>query len=178
MNLTAEEIQKLIAEDAKMSREIRPSNGNKVLDGIKEFPLHLYPMSTCETFDVRKNVLLTTPDLSADLIDYEIPKGSIAVWRAYSLFTNCPSGITATFDVLKNGIKAFKYHGDSLNDFKITLALSNDLSQEIDALVWLRGGDRIQVRATLSANPTSANVGARIKGWLLTDNMQLPRAIG
>ncbi len=143
---------------------------------VEDFPIHLYPPRAAQTFDVRRSVSLTNPTVLATLIDFTIPERIVGFWRSYALFVNTQVGTTAIFDIRINGNVAFKYHGDSLAGFVKNLALGQDLTSEIDALQELQAGDRITISGTLSAPPpvgVPASIAARIKGWLITDRIEL-----
>jgi hypothetical protein len=147
-----------------------------VLKFIEDFPIHLYPPRGCQTMDIRGAVTLTNPTVTAPLIDFIIPDGIVGFWRSYCLFTNTQTGTNSYFDIRINGNIAFKYHGDSLNNFAKNLALGSDLTTEIDALQELQAGDRITINCTISAPPpigVPATIAARVKGWLITDRIEL-----
>lgn len=143
---------------------------------VQHFPMHLYPPRGAETFDVRESFTLSSPTVAVNLITFVIPANSFAFWRAYSMFSNTPSGVTSEFIFKVNGVPALKYHGSSINYFRKTLALGNDIQGEIDALVELRGNDVITVDATITSSIVPATIAARIKGWIVpAGNMKLER---
>lgn len=134
---------------------------------IEHFPFHLFPPRGAITFDIRKSVTLSSPTVAIQLIDFLVPNDHIAIWRSYSQFCNTPTGVSSEFFFKVNGAPALSYHGDSLNDYRKTLSLGNDLQGEIDALVEVQGGKRITVDASVSDSTVPATVAARIKGWLI-----------
>jgi len=141
-------------------------------------PIHLEPPRGCRTFDLRRNARLTNPTLSATLVDFTIPDGYFAIWRSYSLYSDVAVGITAEFLMTVNDNPVFPYHGNTENSFKKDLALSPDLSEEIDALLELKEGDNIKIVGTVSANPVSVNIAARAKGWLIIKSDEELRNLG
>lgn len=143
---------------------------------IEDFPIHLYPPRGCQTFDIRRAVTLSNPTQTGLLVDFIIPDGVVGFWRSYSFFTNTQAGTITKLDMRLNDNVVFKYHGDSLANFDKNLALGTDIASEIDALQELQAGDRITIRATLSLAPPvgiPATIAARIKGWLITDRIEL-----
>lgn len=134
---------------------------------VQHFPPHLYPPRGSETVDIRESFTISDPIVFINLIDFTVPLNSIMFWRSYSMFTNSPSGVLSEFFFKVDGVSALKYHGSSINYFKKTLALGNDLVGEIDALVELRGGQRITVDAQVSSGLVASTLSARIKGWLM-----------
>lgn len=158
---------------------LRPSWMNRYTGfTVQHFPPHLYPPRGAETFDIRESFTITDPTLSINLIDFTIPLNSMAFWRTYSMFTNSPSGVSSEFFFRVDGVSALKYHGSSINYFRKTLALGNDLQGEIDALIELRGGQRITVDAQVSSAIVPATLAARIKGWLVPAGSMTIERIG
>jgi hypothetical protein len=145
-----------------------------------EFPMHLYPPRGSQTFDMRRNLRLVGPTVLATLIDYTLPEGIQGFWRAYSLYSDVPAGINAMWTVYLNDQPCFPFHGDPLNNFKITLALGIDLSSEIDALLELKGGDHIKVVGELSAPVAApgAAIAFRMKGWFIAKALDMVRRGG
>jgi hypothetical protein len=148
---------------------------------IENFPIHLYPPRGASTFDIRKSVglTLTLPLVySAVLIDWTIPQDKVVIWNGYSLFSDCAAGVTAEWTLTVDGNPVFPYHGDSLNGFKKTLALSTDLSNLIYSLIELRGGQRIVVTGSVDSLPTSCTISARIVGWTISKKIQVMGGAG
>lgn len=134
---------------------------------IQHFPIHLFPPRGSKTFDIRESFNLSSPTVGVRLIDFTIPNNMIAFWRAYTTFSDVPKGVISKFDIRVNGVPALTYHGSSLNNFEKTLSLGNDLEGEIDALVELKGLDRITIDATVTSSVIPVTLAARIKGWML-----------
>jgi hypothetical protein len=148
---------------------------------VKNFPIHLYPPRGSVTFDIRKSVNLTLVApvvLTATLIDWTIPQNCIAIWNGYSLMCDSPAGVTASWTLTVDGTPVFPYHGDSLNSFKKTLALSTDLSVLIYALKELRGGQRIVVTGSFDSLPVASTIAARISGWIISERIEIVGGAG
>jgi len=172
-------------EAAEQKSQVQPQQAAQVVElkesGLQgEFPMHLYPPRGSQTFDMRRNVRLVAPSVLTTLIDYTLPEGIQGFWRTYSLYSDVPAGVNAQWTVFLNEQPCFPFHGDPLNNFKITLALGIDLSSEIDALLELKGGDHIKVVGELSAPVAApgAAIAFRMKGWFVAKAIDMMRRGG
>ena len=137
---------------------------------VEHFPPHLFPPRGSITVDIRESFNLSAPNTGITLIDFEVPIGMLFMWRSYSLFSDVPKGVEAEWLIKVNGVSAFKYHGSSINNFRKTLALGQDLSSEIDALQEIAGGSKITFEGTVTSSAIPITIAARIHGWLISSN--------
>ena len=137
---------------------------------VEHFPPHLFPPRGSITVDIRESYNLSSPNTQIMLVDFEVPTQMVFFWRSYSLFSDVPKGVEAEWFIKVNGVSAFKYHGSSMDNYRKTLALGQDLSSEIDALQEIAGGSRITIEGTVTDSSIPITIAARIHGWLVSSN--------
>jgi hypothetical protein len=131
-----------------------------------EFPRHLYTPEGAQTIDIRKVCLVAAGDTD-EILRFKAPQGSITRFTHYGIFNDGALEDDFQFLPLVDGRRAFPYHGDPAEDFRISLGLGPDLTNNsmIEATLALSPTQEI-VWSAVNNSAVAVTMGVRMKGYL------------
>lgn len=149
---------------AKVARENLP--GQTV-----DFPRHLFVPEGSNSLDLRKAGLVTSGTVDAQLLSFRAPEGAITRFLSYGIFNDGLLESTIQFTPLVDGSRVLPYHGDPDANYRISLALSADLSYSslIPCQINLNPGQFFQWLVT-NTSVIDVVMGVRMIGYF--DNSQ------
>jgi len=162
----------MIAEGVKALLN-RMSNTFKV-----NLPENHYSPEGSDQFDIRV-VGVVQAGATEVLMSYRAENSQTIRFIKYGMFTNILLATNVTFFPTKDGSRILRYHGDPNDDFKLNFSVGPDLTENslITCDVTLRAGE--ELRWTVTNNGTvGAEVGVRMKGFLVNDNSNGNRGFG
>lgn len=134
-----------------------------------ELPSHIYPFipSGSQPLDFRKlcNVLAGT-STKTEFMRFQAPEGTKTVFQAYAIFSDALNADLTQFIPEVDGQRVFPYHGDPTNNFKISLGLAPDISNNalIPAQLTLEPRQTL-IWYVLNTDTVDVAMGIRMVGY-------------
>lgn len=143
----------------------RAAEGNSEAQSV-EFPRHLYTPEGAQTVDIRKVCLVAPGDTDA-ILSFTAPQGAVTRFTHYGIFNDGALEDDFQFIPTVNGRRAFPFHGDPQENFRISLGLGPDLTNNsmIEATIALNPGETIAWTAQ-NGSAVPVTLGVRMKGYL------------
>jgi len=140
--------------------------------GIMNFPPHQYTPQGASTFDFARLVTVGAGTTDAVIMEYEVKTGDDFVLTHYAIFNDALLTSDAWFTPRVDGNRILQYHGDPMDDFKISLGRTPDLSNDalIESNIRLKKGRKITWTVT-NSGAVDVDMGLRLKGYI--DNQQV-----
>lgn len=91
-------------------------------------PRHLYIPEDAQSVDIVKVCRVSAGTIQEELISFTAPDGALTVFISYGIFNDAASFALTEFIPQVDGQRAYPYHGDPTNNFKIALGSGPDLS--------------------------------------------------
>jgi len=131
-----------------------------------EFPRHLYTPEGAQSIDIR-HVCVVLAGATEELLRFKAPLGSVTRFTHYGIFNDGALEDDFEFLPLVDGRRAFPYHGDPGENFRISLGLGPDLTNNsmIEAILALSPTQEI-VWTARNSSTVDVTMGVRMKGYL------------
>ena len=110
------------------------SEQKKVIQQMKreatlvDLPRHLFIPEGASSIDFRRLATIGAGSVKQLLMRFTAPPGSITRFISYGIFNDGLAAVDFEFLPLVDGARVFPYHGDPMDNYKISLGLSPDLS--------------------------------------------------
>jgi hypothetical protein len=93
-------------------------------------PPHIFPNMPlgCQPLDFRKLCNVLASSTKVNFMSFTAPEGSRTVIQAYAIFSDALNASLSAFIPEVDGNRVFPYHGDPTDNFKMSLGLSPDIS--------------------------------------------------
>ena len=134
---------------------------------IAELPKHLFMPEAVAGVDMRKVCTIIAGSVKQSLFSFVCPVGNTIRFLSYGIFSDALSSADTEFIPTVNGNRIFPYHGDPSNNFKMSLGLAPDLSNNslIPCQLQLNPGDKLEWFVTNIA-AIDTFMGVRMVGYL------------
>lgn len=157
-----------LSEGAEVMTDVNVTN-------IRQLPIHQNTPFGAKTFDFIR--LIEVPAFTFVpilLMSYQVgPSSGMSLnMMKYGTFSNAQFTTEAWFLIFRNGARILEYHGDPMDNMKISLGCGNDLSEAClkEAVEIFRPGDTLEVYV-LNFAAVATEMGARFRGWIDTSNI-------
>jgi hypothetical protein len=135
---------------------------------IDEFPKHLYAPSDARTFDMARLVIVPANTITpVVLMEYTVRESFVMQITHYAIVSDALLLAEAWFLPTINGSRILPFHGDPMDNMKISLGRTADLGNAalIPCNIQLRTGDVIKWEVVNTAN-VDTTMGVRQVGWI------------
>ena len=95
---------------------------------LVDLPRHLFIPEGAASIDFRRLATIGAASVKQLLMRFTAPPGSVTRFISYGIFNDGLSAADYEFLPLVDGARVFPYHGDPMDNYKISLGLSPDLS--------------------------------------------------
>jgi hypothetical protein len=92
-----------------------------------ELPHHLFIPANVQNLDLRKLATVTTGTIKAEFLRFKCPPGATTRFISYAIYNDGDLASAFRFEPEVSGNRAFPYHGDPTDNFRIALGLAPDL---------------------------------------------------
>jgi hypothetical protein len=93
-----------------------------------ELPHHLFIPANVQNLDLRKLATVSSGTIKQEFFRFKCPPGATTRFIAYAIYNDGDIAANYRFDPEVNGNRVFPYHGDPTDNYRISLGLSPDLS--------------------------------------------------
>jgi hypothetical protein len=131
-------------------------------------PRHLYTPAGAEPIDIRVAADIAASTITpALLMSFTCPKGGLAHFIAYAVFSDGILAANQQFIPRVNGGRVFQFQGDPNNNFRIDLGLGPDLTNNslIHCQLSLQPGQTVEW-FVLNLNLVDIAMGVRMSGYV------------
>lgn len=142
-----------------------------------ELPSHLFIPSNVQNLDLRKLATVTAGTVKAEFMRFRCPPGATTRFIAYAIFNDGALASDFRFDPEVSGNRAFPYHGDPTDNFRIALGLAPDLGNNslIPCQLTLMPEQEIIWYVT-NSSAVDTDMGIRMVGYFdTTQRLVTPR---
>jgi hypothetical protein len=101
---------------------------NQSVEVVANPPRHLAPPEGAETLDIRRAVVLTPGSINEEIISFRCPEGAQVFIIDYAVYTDAADASLIDFFPTVDGRRVLAYHGDSNDNYRINLSITDDLS--------------------------------------------------
>jgi hypothetical protein len=91
-------------------------------------PPHMEAPRGAETLDIRRAVVLTPGSIDVEIISFTCPEGANVWINQYAVYNDGSDASLIDFKPLVDGRRVIGYHGDPNDNYKINLAIVDNLS--------------------------------------------------
>lgn len=148
--------QKKIQDDRKQSRT------------PIDLPAHIFPFMPegVQPLDFRKLCLVTPASVKVPFMSFTAPEGTRTVFQAYAIFSDALNADFSEFIPEVDGQRVFPFHGDPTQNFKMSLGLAPDISNNalIPAQLILEPRQTITFFVT-NTDTVDVAMGVRLVGY-------------
>jgi hypothetical protein len=143
------------------------------------FPPHLFIPDGAESIDIRRVVDVPAATVNAEIFSFTAPRGAVTRFIQYGIFNDGALASNYNFLPLVEDSRAFRYHGDPTDNYRIYLGLGPDLSNTsmINCQMVLQPDQTIRWFVTNSSGVNTA-MGVRMVGYLDTSQRVVPARFG
>ena len=133
-----------------------------------DLPGHIFPFMPegVQPLDFRKLCLVTPATIKLPFLTFTAPEGTRTVFQAYAIFSDALNSDLSEFIPEVDGQRVFPYHGDPTNNFKMSLGLAPDISNNalIPAQLILEPRQTITFFVT-NTDTVDVAMGVRLVGY-------------
>lgn len=130
------------------------------------FPRHMAAPEGAETVDINRLALFAAAELNTTLLEFTCPEGATTVFYGYAVFTDAVAASNVLFTPTVDGKRIMAYHGDPLDNFKINLSITGDLSNVAMKACQVFLQPKQTLRWVCSNFGPQASLGVRMAGYL------------
>ncbi len=131
-----------------------------------EFPSHLYIPEGAQNIDLRRLATIPAATVNDVIMRFKCPAGAITRFIGYAIFND--GALASDFSFLPNvdGARVFPYHGDPLDNYRISLGLAPDFGSNsvIPCQLALMPEQEI-VWYVSNASAVAVDMGVRMIGY-------------
>ena len=138
---------------------------------VTEFPYHQYTPEGARPFDFGRLVTVGAGTPLTDILSWTVTESFTMVITHYAIFNDAQFTDDAWFVPTINGARVLQYHGNPMDNFKISLGRTTDLGNSalMEANINLKQGQTFRWQVT-NVGAVDVDMGIRMKGYFDTSN--------
>ena len=153
---------------AKSETQTQAQNEGKSTMEISELPKHLFTPSDARSVDWARLIVVPANTVTPIvLMEYTVKESFLLQLTHYAVSNDSLLTSESWFLPTINGSRILPFHGDPMDNMKISLGRTTDLGNQalIPCNIQLRTGDNIKFEV-LNKALVDATMGVRLVGWI------------